>query len=203
MKKSVKKSLLFGIVALLVLLVVGSAVASPLGLPGEPEPEPEIGRGGEREPEPGGGGAGGGESETEIIGPVPDSASLRGSGSDPANPAGTAVRINFEVSGHKALRGLYLLQEPGGDVLASWYALDGWTDSGWFENLDIASETIHVQALYYPGPDTKPTKMKIVNHAPGSAYGWVSRGTAHAIEVAWPEGTEMYASMEASADAIE
>lgn len=191
MKKSVKKSVLFGIVTLLVLLVIGSAGASPLGLPGEPEPEPE------------GGGSGGDETELEIIGPLGKSASLRESGSDPANPSGTAVRINFEVSGHKALRGLYLLQEPGGDVLASWYALDGWTDSGWFENLDIARETIYVQVLYYPGPDTKPTKMKIVNHAPGTEYGWVSRGVAHAIEVAWPEGTEMYASMDAAAGAVE
>ena len=45
MRISVKKSILFVIVALIVLLVVGSAVAAPLsqhGINGEPEPEAEV-----------------------------------------------------------------------------------------------------------------------------------------------------------------
>lgn len=188
MRISVKKSILFVIVALIVLLVVGSAVAAPLsqhGINGEPEPEAE--------------GNGDGEAELEIIGPDNEGASLHDSGPDEANPSGTALRINFKVGGHVAIRGLYVVQEVGGDALASWYAIDGWTDSGWFEDIDLGTETVLVQVLYYPGPDTKPTVMKILNPAPKSKYGWVSQGISHAIEVAWPEGTEMYTSMEAAA----
>ena len=189
MKRLVYVSTLVGIVALVLLFVFGSAAANSLAQvgPGEGEREP----GGEREPEPGGGGGGfaGGEAEPEPggSGPRASGPSLQEDGADPKNPEGTAVRINFEVSGHKARRGLYVLQEPGGDVLASWYATDGWTDSGWFVGFDLPRETIHVQVLYYPGPNTKPTVMRILNHAPGSAYGWMSRGIAHAIEVAWPD----------------
>jgi hypothetical protein len=180
MKRLVYVSTLLGFIALMILLVVGSAGAVPLAQfgPGEIEPEPEPGGGlpgGEGEPEPGGSDRGG-------AGPA-----LQEDGADPDDPMGTAARINFEVSGHKARRGLYLLQEPDGNVLASWYALDGWTDSGWFHNLHICYESAHVQVLYYPGPNTNPTVMRILNHAPGSAYGWVSRGMGHAIEVAWPD----------------
>jgi hypothetical protein len=179
MKRLVYVSILFGIVALVVMLVVGSAAAGPLAPTVPDEIEPEI------EPEPEGGHPGGGEAEVDGRGG--SGPSLQEDGDDPAKPAGTAARINFEVSGHKARRGLYILQEPGGHVLGSWYALDGSTDSGWFQNLDIGRETVHVQVLYYPGPNTKPTVMRILNHAPGSAYGWVSRGMGHAIEVAWPD----------------
>ena len=138
MKRLVYVSALFGIVALMVLLVVGSAGAFEI----EPEIEPEPGGG-----LPGGGSSGGGEPLPEGDGP-----SLRVNEDDEEEPLGTAVRINFEVSGHKASRGLYVVQEPGGDVLASWYALDGWTSSEWYDEIDIARETIHVQVLYYPGP---------------------------------------------------
>jgi hypothetical protein len=100
----------------------------------------------------------------------------------------SCVRINFEVSGEEAKRGLYIVQETGGKVLASWYALDGWKDSGWFKDIDISFENVYVNVLYYPGPDTDPTVMKILNHAPDSPHGWMSWGICHAIEVAWPDG---------------
>ncbi len=187
MKNNVKISIVMSTLVLLIVLAVGLVHAAPLsqaGIPGEPEPEPEIGRPGEREPEPGGGE---GEREIEIIGPVTDGASLNGPGPDETNPAGTAIRINFEVAGHSARRGLYIVQEIGGHVIASWYALDGWTDSGWFENVDISGEYTQLRVLYYPGPNTKPTEMRIMNPAPGSTYGWASQGIGHAIEVGWPD----------------
>ena len=41
--------------------------------------------------------------------------------------------------------------------------------------------------------------MKILNHAPGEVYGWVSQGIGHALEVAWPDmpvrTAEMYMPM--------
>jgi hypothetical protein len=99
----------------------------------------------------------------------------------------TCLRINFDVGGESAARGLYVVQEIGGHVLASWYALEGWQDSGWFYDIDITHENVYVQVLYYRGPDTEPIELKILNHAPDSPYGWLSWGMCHALEVAWPD----------------
>lgn len=98
----------------------------------------------------------------------------------------SCVRINFDVGGDEAARGLYVVQEVGGKLLASWYALDGWKDSGWFKDIDITHENVYVKVLYYSGPDAVPIEMVILNHAPDSPYGWMSWGVCHAIEVAWP-----------------
>ncbi len=98
----------------------------------------------------------------------------------------SCVRINFEVSGQDAARGLYIVQETGGKLLASWYALDGWQDSGWFKDIDISHENVYVKVLYYRGPDADPVELQILNHAPDSPYGWMSWGICHAIEVGWP-----------------
>lgn len=97
------------------------------------------------------------------------------------------LRINFEVGGDEATRGLYVVQEVGGRVLFEWYALDGWMDSGWVRDVDITFPAVYVQVLYYSGPGADPVVMRIVNPAPGTEYGWLSRGQCHAIEVAWPE----------------
>ena len=172
MKKLVKNGALFGILALLLLFVIGSVGAAPLaqdGLPGEIEPEPEIG-----DPDvptdPAGGEAEAADAPAET------------------GPSGTAARIDFELApGHAAKRGHYSIQVPGGAEVGSWYALDGWLDSGWISDLEIGSETVLVDVLYYPGPDTEPTKMRILNPAPGTEMGWLGRGMAHALEVAWPD----------------
>jgi hypothetical protein len=176
MKKLVNVSVLFSTIALLILLVVGTVGASSslqFG-PGEGEIEPEI--------EPGGGGEGEGEAEPE------------GEGGElqEAEPAGSALRIDFEVAGHKARGGLYVVQYAGGDVLTTWYARPGWEDSGWLSISNLPRKAVWVEVLYYPGPNTAPTKMRILNHAPGTEYGWVSQGVAHALEVAWPDQPLMY-----------
>lgn len=138
MKKTVNVSILFGVFALLLLLVVGSVGAADA--PAE------------------------------------------------ADPSGTAARIDFELApGHSAKRGHYSIQVAGGAEVASWYALDGWLDSGWLDDLEIGSETVLVRVLYYPGPETEPTVLKILNPAPGTDQGWLGRGMAHALEVAWPD----------------
>jgi hypothetical protein len=111
------------------------------------------------------------------------------------------VRINFDVGGQTARRGLYNVTELGGAVYASWYAEEGWTDSGWFKDIDIVFEEIYVRVLYYSGPDVEPIDMKILNPAPGTPYGWMARGMCHAIEVAWPDDLpEEGSSVEVSAD---
>lgn len=107
-----------------------------------------------------------------------------------AAPSGTAVRINFELApGQSAKRGHYSVQLPGGAEVASWYALDGWLDSGWISDLEIKGEAVLVQVLYYPGPETEPTVLRILNPAPGTDMGWLGKGKAHALEVAWPDQT--------------
>lgn len=97
------------------------------------------------------------------------------------------LRINFEVGDDAARRGLYVVQEVGGRVLAEWYALDGWLDSGWVRDIDISYPSVYVQVLFYSGPGAEPIVMDILNPAPGTEYGWLSRGECHAIEVAWPD----------------
>ena len=105
-----------------------------------------------------------------------------------AEPSGTAVCINFELApGQAAKRGHYSVQLPGGAEVASWYMLDGWQDSGWADDLEIKSDTELVQVLYYPGPGTQPTYLKILNPAPDTEMGWLGKGKAHALQVAWPD----------------
>ena len=164
MNKKFGWTILFAIVALIVLLAVGVVGAQEI----EIEPEPEIGGPGEVEPEPGAGEAADAPAES------------------PAE--GTAIRIDFELApGHSAKRGHYSVQLPGGAEVASWYALDGWLDSGWINNLEIKGDAVHVRVLYYPGPETQPTEMRILNPAPGTNMAWIGEGMAHAIEVAWPD----------------
>ena len=102
-------------------------------------------------------------------------------------PEGTATRIDFEQSEDSALEGLYVVQETGGRIVATWYAEEGWRDSGWLNHLDLSHESVWVNVHYYPGPDTEPITLKMINHAPKKTYGWLSRGMAHALEVEWPE----------------
>jgi hypothetical protein len=121
-----------------------------------------------------------------IIGPVYDGDSLNERGPDPLKPYGTSFKINFEVGGGAAKRGLYVVNDLDGNHVASWYAIDGWTDSGWFHNVDIAGKYVQVKVLYYSNPGVRPITMKILNPAPGTPYGWIGKDIGHAIEVAFP-----------------
>ncbi len=98
----------------------------------------------------------------------------------------SCLRINFDIGGDVAQRGLYVVQEKGGRELASWYADEGWQDSGWIEDIDISYPSVYVQVLFYSGPGATPVVMKMLNPAPDSEYGWLTRGACHALEVAWP-----------------
>jgi hypothetical protein len=98
------------------------------------------------------------------------------------------LRINFEVSGGEALAGTYEVREVGGRLLYSWYAQSGWRDSGWIRGIDISFENVYIEVFYVPA-DGSTIKMDIHNPAPGTAYGWLSRGSCHALEVGWPDPT--------------
>jgi hypothetical protein len=143
-------------------------------------------------------------SDTPVPSATPDASQTptpTGTAISPPTPIGTetpdpnkpkredsCTRINFEVAGEAAVRGLYLVQEIGGHNVTSWYALDGWQDSGWLKGLDISYENVYVRVLFYRGPDTDPVELVILNPAPDSSYGWMSWGVCHALEVGWPGG---------------
>jgi hypothetical protein len=175
MKKLVQVGTLFGIVALILLLAIGSAAAYEE----EPEIEPEIEVEIEIEIEPEWG-----DSEFGSL-----TKPVEGEEGQAVSAAGTATRIDFEQSEDSALEGWYVVQEVDGKRVAAWYAHDGYRDSGWINDLKISREAVHVRVLYYPpGSDTstEPTVMTIINHAPGEEYGWLARGMEHALEVEFP-----------------
>ena len=103
---------------------------------------------------------------------------------EPRLPA--CLRINFEVGPDSARRGTYVVQEVGGRVLATWWAEEGWMDSGWVRDLDITFPAVYVQVFWVKGDGSPPVEMTILNPAPGTTYGWLARGRCHALEVAWP-----------------
>lgn len=98
----------------------------------------------------------------------------------------SCLRINFDVSGQEARRGLYIAQEVGGRFLAGWEADDGWKDSGWYYDIDITFPAVYVEVLYYHGPGADPVRMRMLNPAPDTDAGWLGRGMCHALEVGWP-----------------
>ena len=161
MGKLLRISILFGTVALILLLAIGSAVAE-----GESEPE---------------------WADYEFW-PLPRP--VQGEEGQAVSATGTATRIDFEQSEDSALNGWYVVQEVNGPRVAAWYAFDGYQDSAWINDLVISNDAVHVQVLFYPpGSDasTEPTVMKIINHAPGKEYGWLARGMGHALEVEFPD----------------
>ena len=120
------------------------------------------------------------EPDVATVTPSPTPTATR----EPRLPA--CLRINFDVSGQEARRGLYIAQEIGGGVPVGWEADDGWKDSGWFQDIDVTFEAVYVEVLYYHGPGAQPVRMKMFNPAPDVDAGWVARGMCHALEVGWP-----------------
>jgi len=164
MKKLMMLFALLGVVALVFSLAVG-VVSSLSAL--EIEPEPELDPDPPRDP--------GGETEGE-----PEAAS------------GTATRIDFEFTDDVALEGRYVVRDVvSGANVAEWYAQDGWRDSGWLNDLEISRENSWVEVLYYADPGAEAIKMKILNHAPNTDFGWLSKGMEHALEVEFPDSAHV------------
>lgn len=106
----------------------------------------------------------------------------------PVLPA--CLRINFDIGGDHALQGNYVVKEVGGRTLYSWPAEAGWQDSGWIYDIDITFESVYVEVWFYPGDGGEPILMDMLNPAPGTTHGWLSRGECHALEVAWSGGDQ-------------
>lgn len=99
------------------------------------------------------------------------------------------MRFNF-LRGKDATRGsrggVFVAFDNTNGALTSWYGAPGATDSGWFNGFNITFEAIHAKVIFYPNSGTMPVVMKIVNPAPGTSYGWLSRGMCHALEIEYP-----------------
>jgi hypothetical protein len=102
----------------------------------------------------------------------------------------SCTRFNF-MQGRSAYTGAragtYVLVDANGGPIASWIATGGETDSGWINDLPIAFDSIHTKVVFYPADSNlQPFLMEIVNFAPGTSYGWMSRGQCHATEIQFP-----------------
>lgn len=104
----------------------------------------------------------------------------------PPRPYLACTRVNFEIGPDSARRGTYVVQEVGGRVLTTWWADNGWFDSGWITDLKISFPAVYVQVLFVKGDGSDPIEMKILNPAPGTPYGWLAANQCHALEVAFP-----------------
>ena len=120
------------------------------------------------------------EPDVATVTPSPTPTATR----EPRLPA--CLRINFDVSGQEARRGLYIAQEIGGGVPVGGGADDGGEGSGWVPGIGDIFEAGYVEVLYYHGPGAQPVRMKMFNPAPDVDAGWVARGMCHALEVGWP-----------------
>lgn len=107
----------------------------------------------------------------------------------------SCLRIDFEMGTGVARRGTFVVKEVGGRVLATWWADEGWTDSGWIHDIDITFEAVHVQVFFVKGDGSPPIEMTIINPAPNTPYGWMVRGRCHALEVDWPDAAQVEAAL--------
>jgi hypothetical protein len=101
------------------------------------------------------------------------------------------TRFDFEL-GHdrvsgSPVAGRYVMQEVGGRLVTAWEARRGDLDSGWITGLEITFPSVYVTVTFFPANGSAPVPMEIVNPAGGTAYGWLSRGMCHAIELQFPE----------------
>ena len=102
-------------------------------------------------------------------------------------PSGAAVRIDFEVSMHKARRGLYVINLVDGGQLASWYARGGEMDIVLVEFIDWKIEPDPMVVVYYAGPGAKPITMKMLTYPLSAILFIIYLYTAEILEVAWPD----------------
>jgi LysM repeat protein len=107
----------------------------------------------------------------------------------PTDPYACAQFSFQQGDGRGAQAGVYALLDVTGGQVAAWSAPQGAAASGWIYNVPVAFASVHVRVLFYPryGGGTA-VEMTILNHAPDTAAGWLTRGMCHSLELAYPEG---------------
>ena len=100
------------------------------------------------------------------------------------------TRFNFRQGRDQttgAHAGTYVLVNSDNGPIASWVAKEGQLDSGWINNIPIPFLSINTKVIFYPADAGQPpVQMEIVNPAPGSSLGWLTRELCHATEIQFP-----------------
>jgi len=106
----------------------------------------------------------------------------------PTNSYACAQLSFAQRDGRGAQSGVYALMDVTSGQVAAWSAPAGAQNSGWIYNVPVAFNSVHVRVLFYPryGGGTA-VEMPILNHAPDTAEGWLTRGMCHSLELAYPE----------------
>ncbi len=96
------------------------------------------------------------------------------------------AQFSFLQAGESALAGVYALHDVSGGQIAAWSAPRGAVTSGWIYDLPVAFASVHTRVLFYPryGGGTA-VEMTILNHAPDTTAGWLTRGLCHSLELAY------------------
>lgn len=99
------------------------------------------------------------------------------------------TQFSFHQGGRSAQAGVYALHDVTGGQIAAWSAPAGAMASGWIYDLPVAFASVHARVLFYPryGGGTA-VEMTILNHAPDTSAGWLTRGLCHSLELAFPGG---------------
>ncbi|MBX3057194.1 MAG: LysM peptidoglycan-binding domain-containing protein [Anaerolineae bacterium] len=97
------------------------------------------------------------------------------------------AQFSFHQGGRSAQAGVYALHDVTGGQIAAWSAPAGAMASGWIYDLPVAFTSVHARVLFYPryGGGTA-VEMNILNHAPNTTAGWLTRGLCHSLELTFP-----------------
>lgn len=97
------------------------------------------------------------------------------------------AQFSFHQGGRSAQAGVYALHDVTGGQIAVWSAPAGAMASGWIYDLPVTFASVHARVLFYPryGGGTA-VEMRILNHAPDTTAGWLTRGLCHSLELAYP-----------------
>lgn len=97
------------------------------------------------------------------------------------------AQFSFHQGERSAQAGVYALHDVTGGQIAAWSAPAGAMASGWIYDLPVAFASVHARVLFYPryGGGTA-VEMTILNHAPDTSAGWLTRGLCHSLELAYP-----------------
>ena len=119
-------------------------------------------------------------------------ANFDGSTSQMASPTNNYACAQFSFAqgdGRGAQAGVYVLHDVTGGQVAAWSAPSGAQNSGWIYNVPVSFASVHVRVLFYPryGGGTA-VEMNILNHAPDTTEGWLTRGMCHSLELAYADG---------------